>query len=77
MRMQFTPQGRRPMPAAGRLVTTNDVGEFHLFGLPPGEYLVAATLHDRFDGPPGATTIAPATRQPTIPARRTSARRRW
>ena len=54
MRMQFTPQGRRPMPAAGRLVTTNDVGEFRLFGLPPGEYFVSATLR-RFDGPPGAT----------------------
>jgi hypothetical protein len=54
MRMQFTPQGRRPMPAAGRIATTNDVGEFRMFGLPPGEYFVSATLR-RFDGPPGAT----------------------
>lgn len=56
MRMQFTPQGRRPMPAAGRLVSTNDVGEFRIFGLPPGEYFVSATQRSFFgDGPLGAT----------------------
>jgi hypothetical protein len=53
MRMQFSGQGRRPMPS-GRFVTTNDVGEFRMFGLPPGEYYVSATLRS-FDGPPGTT----------------------
>jgi len=46
VRMQFTPQGRRPLPAAGRVATTNDVGEFRMFGLPPGEYYVSATLRN-------------------------------
>jgi hypothetical protein len=53
MRMQFSGQGRRPLPS-GRFVSTNDVGEFRMFGLPPGEYYVSATLRS-FDGPPGAT----------------------
>jgi len=54
LRMQFTQQGRRPMPAAGRFATTNDAGEFRMFGLPPGAYFVSATLRS-FDGPQGAT----------------------
>jgi hypothetical protein len=53
MRMQLSPQGRRPMPS-GRFVTTNDVGEFRMFGLPPGEYFVSVTLRS-FEGPPGTT----------------------
>jgi len=53
MRMQFSQQGRRPMPS-GRIATTNDVGEFRMFGLPPGEYFVSATQRS-FDGPLGAT----------------------
>jgi hypothetical protein len=53
MRMQFSGQGRRPMPS-GRFVATNDVGEFRMFGLPPGEYYVSANLRS-FDGPPGTT----------------------
>jgi hypothetical protein len=36
--------GRRRTVPAGRSSTTNDIGEFRLFGLPPGEYLVSATL---------------------------------
>jgi hypothetical protein len=31
--------------SAGRMSTTNDLGSFRLFGLPPGEYYVAATAH--------------------------------
>jgi hypothetical protein len=54
MRMQFTPQGRRPQPAAGRLATTNDVGEFRMFGLPPGEYFVSAAQRS-FEVALGAT----------------------
>lgn len=41
MRWQSTPGGRRPMPA-GRSAQTNDIGEFRLYGLPPGQYLVSA-----------------------------------
>src|SRR5262249_10926808 len=43
----------RPTPF-GRFATTNDVGEFRMFGLPPGEYFVSAAQRS-FDGPLGAT----------------------
>src|SRR3954462_13701069 len=48
MRMQFSPQGRRPAPS-GRFVSADDVGEFGVLGLPPGEYFVSATLRS-FEG---------------------------
>ncbi|HEX4566539.1 MAG TPA: carboxypeptidase-like regulatory domain-containing protein [Vicinamibacterales bacterium] len=43
MRMQYT-GGRRRLAPTGRASTTNDLGQFRLFGLPPGEYYVSATL---------------------------------
>jgi protocatechuate 3,4-dioxygenase beta subunit len=43
MRNQWMQGQRRPMPA-GRTAMTNDIGEFRLFGLPPGEYYLSATL---------------------------------
>ena len=43
MRMQYS-GGRRRMTQAGRNSTTNDLGQFRVFGLPPGEYYVSATL---------------------------------
>jgi protocatechuate 3,4-dioxygenase beta subunit len=43
MRMQFI-NGRRRLANAGRNAQTNDLGQFRLFGLPPGEYYVSATL---------------------------------
>jgi hypothetical protein len=43
MRFQFV-QGRRRLIPAGRPVTTNDIGEFRLFALPPGQYYVSGTL---------------------------------
>jgi hypothetical protein len=36
--------GRRRMVPAGRTSMTNDIGEFRLYGLPPGQYLISATL---------------------------------
>jgi Carboxypeptidase regulatory-like domain len=54
LRYQFV-QGRRQLVPAGRTVTTNDLGEYRLFGLPPGQYFVSATL--RAGNPlDGATT---------------------
>jgi protocatechuate 3,4-dioxygenase beta subunit len=50
LRNQFTPAGRRPM-MAGRMATTNDIGEFRLFGLLPGQYYLSATLRTMFAGP--------------------------
>jgi carboxypeptidase family protein len=42
LRNQFTPSGQRPVNA-GRFATTNDIGEFRLFGIPPGQYFLSAT----------------------------------
>ena len=41
-RYQFM-QGQRRLIPAGRTVATNDIGEFRLFGLPPGQYYLSAT----------------------------------
>jgi hypothetical protein len=35
---------RRLVPAPGRIAQTNDLGQFRIYGLPPGEYYVSATL---------------------------------
>jgi Carboxypeptidase regulatory-like domain len=40
-RYQFV-QGQRRLVPAGRTVTTNDIGEFRLFGIPPGQYYLTA-----------------------------------
>jgi ribosomal protein S6E (S10) len=45
MRNQFV-QGRRQPAPWGRPSMTNDIGEFRLFGLPPGEYYLSATARD-------------------------------
>jgi hypothetical protein len=37
-------QGRRQLVPAGRTATTNDIGEYRIYGLPPGQYYVSATL---------------------------------
>jgi hypothetical protein len=37
-------QGRRRLLPTGRTGQTNDIGEYRLFGLSPGEYYVSATL---------------------------------
>jgi hypothetical protein len=43
MRYQYI-QGRRRLMPTGRPGSTNDVGEFRMFGLPPGQYYLSATL---------------------------------
>jgi hypothetical protein len=62
MRMQFQ-NGKRRMAPAGRNATTNDLGQFRIYGLPPGEYYVSATLRnmssfvvDMLGGGPGGPT---------------------
>jgi protocatechuate 3,4-dioxygenase beta subunit len=42
MRYQFAQGTRRLVPAGARM--TNDIGEFRLFGIPPGQYYLTATL---------------------------------
>jgi hypothetical protein len=61
MRSQFHAGGRRLVPA-GRIAQPNDLGQFRIYGLPPGDYFVSATLRsfDTFffnrddDGPTGS-----------------------
>jgi hypothetical protein len=36
--------GRRRLVGAGRASTTNDIGEFRLFAIPPGQYYMTATM---------------------------------
>ena len=36
--------GRRRLQPTGRVAQTNDLGQFRLYGLPPGDYYVSATL---------------------------------
>ena len=38
--------GRRRLVPAGRPATTNDIGEFRLFAIPPGQYYLSATLRN-------------------------------
>src|SRR4029453_10631092 len=54
MRYQYVQGSRRLMPS-GRGVQTNDVGEFRVYGLSPGQYFVSATLRN-FMGPQTETT---------------------
>jgi hypothetical protein len=42
LRNQYTPTGARPVNA-GRSATTNDIGEFRLFGISPGQYFLSAS----------------------------------
>ena len=45
MRMQFQ-NGTRHLVQTGRNAMTNDLGQFRIYGLPPGDYFVSATLHN-------------------------------
>ncbi len=45
LRQQYNQGSRRMMPA-GRNSTTNDVGEFRLFGLSPGQYVLSVVLQN-------------------------------
>lgn len=38
--------GRRRFAPAGRTAQTNDLGQFRMYGLPPGEYYVSASLRN-------------------------------
>jgi hypothetical protein len=39
-------QGRRRLMPSGRSGSTNDIGEFRIFGLAPGQYYIGATLRN-------------------------------
>jgi protocatechuate 3,4-dioxygenase beta subunit len=54
-RYQFM-QGQRRLVPSGRQGSTNDIGEFRLFGVPPGQYYLSATWHN----PPGGISGSPS-----------------
>jgi protocatechuate 3,4-dioxygenase beta subunit len=43
---QMWANGRRRLVSSGRTAQTNDLGQFRLYGLPPGEYFVSGTLRN-------------------------------
>jgi protocatechuate 3,4-dioxygenase beta subunit len=45
MRMSYA-GGRKRLVPAGRLGQTNDLGQFRIYGLPPGDYYISATYRD-------------------------------
>ena len=55
LRNQFTVSGPRPMNA-GRGAMTNDLGEFRLYGLAPGQYFVSASYRGQLMITSGPTT---------------------
>ena len=50
LRKQYTSTGPRPM-MSGRGSSTNDIGEFRVFGLPPGQYVISANARSFAMGP--------------------------
>ena len=52
MRYQYV-QGQRRLVIGGRNSSTNDIGEFRLFALPPGQYVISATYR------PGVVSLLP------------------
>src|SRR5688572_6033196 len=56
-RYQYGPDGQRRLFQTGSLMTTDDLGQFRLHSLMPGEYVVSATFRSNFVaiGLPGGT----------------------
>lgn len=61
MRLTWS-NGRRRLQAAGRTSMTNDLGQFRLYGLPPGDYYVSATMRDMAVVEMSIAAMDPATR---------------
>jgi hypothetical protein len=51
LRYQFI-QGQRRLVPSSRMASTNDIGEFRLFGIPPGQYYISATWRNPNGGNP-------------------------
>jgi len=55
MRYTYVQGSRRLMPS-GRAAQTNDIGEYRIFGLSPGQYYISAMLRNFMVGPTTETT---------------------
>lgn len=58
LRQSWSNGRRRLVPASGRMAQTNDLGQFRLFGLPPGDYYVSATIRGAMMEMMGAELMA-------------------
>ncbi len=56
LRHSFAEDGTRQRVPSGTADVTDDLGEFRLYGLPPGDYAVVASGRDGADGPFGFLT---------------------
>ena len=77
-RYQYGPDGQRRLQPVRDPVTTDDLGQFRLHSLMPGEYIVSATFRSKFVAirrPPAAATRAKAFCPPSTRVRSTSAKR--
>jgi hypothetical protein len=52
MRFQFQADGERRLVPSAAQVMTDDLGQFRLYGLTPGEYVISATTRPAFTGMP-------------------------
>ena len=57
MRYQFT-NGERQLVNAGRMATTDDLGQYRIFGLMPGDYVVRASLRTNPNAQPAGPNTA-------------------
>jgi protocatechuate 3,4-dioxygenase beta subunit len=48
LRYQYQPSGERALQPGGNTATTDDLGQFRIYGLNPGEYVVSATSRNQF-----------------------------
>jgi hypothetical protein len=60
MRVQFQPNGERRLVQSGQQAATDDLGQFRLYGLTPGEYVVSASARPMF-GPAVMNRAEPET----------------
>jgi len=59
MRYQFV-NGQRQLTNAGRVSTTDDIGQFRIFGLMPGDYIVQASMRTNSNAAIQSATVAEA-----------------
>ena len=64
MRWFFT-NGERRLQASGGSASTNDLGEFRIFNVRPGQYIVGATLRPNFNPGPNGDTADRSAYTPT------------
>lgn len=57
LRFQYQPDGERRLNQAGNQATTDDLGQFRIWGLAPGDYVISATARQQFINVPVTNTV--------------------